>query len=205
MPGPLLQRKLQQSYFSTRKYQCITYSSYSYSFLYPFRFPSALGGGCGGVLFGLCHILHVQSVALSTWSYLPDYNSGTTGHAHAVRVAVCTEVGKRAAGVDTSSADGRVFRIPSFCRHDRRVFSIPSFCRQASVQNLQIGECSESADRRVFRIPSFRIRPIGQRSFSPTTWNRLPVSVPCAASSCSFKSSLKTILFSKSVSSVPLP
>ena len=88
---------------------------------------------------------------------------------------------------------------------DRRVFRIPSFCRQASVQNLQIGECSESADRRVFRIPSFRIRPIGQRSFSPTTWNRLPVSVPCAASSCSFKSSLKTILFSKSVSSVPLP
>ena len=145
MPGPLLQRKLQQSYFSTRKYQCITYSSYSYSFLYPFRFPSALGGGCGGVLFGLCHILHVQSVALSTWSCLPDYNSGTTGHAHAVRVAVCTEVGKRAAGVDTSSADGRVFRIPSFCR-------------QASVQNtilLQTGECSEyhpSADRRVFRI-----------------------------------------------------
>jgi hypothetical protein len=65
-----------------------------------------------------------------------------------------------------------------------------------------------SADTRVFKIPSFRTKSSGQRSFSyqaPTTWNQLPVSVRHASSVSSFKSSLKTYLFSQTFSSVPLP
>ena len=65
-----------------------------------------------------------------------------------------------------------------------------------------------SADTRVFRIPSFRTKSSGQRSFSyqaPTTWNKLPASIRYASSVSSFKSSLKTFLFSKTFSSVPLP
>ncbi len=65
-----------------------------------------------------------------------------------------------------------------------------------------------SADTRVFRIPSFRTKSSGQRSFSyqaPTTWNKLPASIRHASSVSSFRSSLKTFLFSKTFSSVPLP
>ena len=65
-----------------------------------------------------------------------------------------------------------------------------------------------SADTRVFRIPSFRTKSSGQRSFSyqvPTTWNKLPASIRHACSVSSFKSFLKTFLFSKTFSSVPLP
>ena len=60
-----------------------------------------------------------------------------------------------------------------------------------------------SADTRVFRVPSFRTKSRGQCSFSyqaPTTWNQLPASIRHASSVSSFKSSLKTLLFS-----VPLP
>ena len=56
------------------------------------------------------------------------------------------------------------------------------------------------SDTRVFRIPPFRTRSCGQRFFSyqdPVTWNQLPVSVRHSTSVSSFKSSLKTILFSK--------
>ena len=62
-----------------------------------------------------------------------------------------------------------------------------------------------SADTRVFRIPSFRTKSSGQRSFSyqaPTTRNKLPASIRHASSASSFKSSLKTFLFSKTFSSV---
>ena len=58
---------------------------------------------------------------------------------------------------------------------------------------LQTPECSESC---------------GQRSFSyqaPVIWNQLPVSVRHSTSVSSSKSSLKTLLFSKTFSLVPLP
>ena len=64
------------------------------------------------------------------------------------------------------------------------------------------------ADTWVFRISSFRTKSSGQRFFSyqaPTTWNKLPASIRHASSVSSFKSSLKTFLFSKTFSSVPLP
>ena len=64
-----------------------------------------------------------------------------------------------------------------------------------------------SADTRVLRIPPFRTRFSGQRSFScqaSTTWNQLPSSIRHASSVSSFKSSLKTILFSRT-SWAPLP
>ena len=54
----------------------------------------------------------------------------------------------------------------------------------------------------------FRTKSSGQRSFSyqaPTIRNRLPASVRHACSVSSLKSSLKTFLFSKTFSSVPLP
>ena len=66
--------------------------------------------------------------------------------------------------------------------------------------------CS-SADIRVFRISPFRTKSSGQRSFSyqaPTTWNKLPASIRHASSVSSFKSSMKTVLFSKTVPSVPM-
>ena len=65
-----------------------------------------------------------------------------------------------------------------------------------------------SVDTRVFRIPSFCTKSSGQRSFSyqaPTTWNKLPDSIRHASSVSSFNSSLKTFLYSKTFSSVPLP
>ena len=65
-----------------------------------------------------------------------------------------------------------------------------------------------STDTRVFRIPSFRTKSCGQRSFSyqaPVIWNQLPVSVSHSTSVSSFKSSLKTVLFLKTISSVSLP
>ena len=67
---------------------------------------------------------------------------------------------------------------------------------------------SSSADIRVFRIPSFRTKPSGQRFFSyqaPLIWNQLPISGHHSTSVSSFKSSLKTVLFLKTLSSVPLP
>ena len=73
------------------------------------------------------------------------------------------------------------------------------------IPSLQL---RSSADTRVFRIPSFRTKSRGQCSFSyqaPTTWNKLPASIRYASSVSSFKSSLKTFLFSKTFSSVPLP
>ena len=60
-----------------------------------------------------------------------------------------------------------------------------------------------SADTRVFRIPSFRTKSSDQRCFSyhaPATRNRLPASIRHASSVSSFKSSLKTFLFSKTFS-----
>ena len=60
----------------------------------------------------------------------------------------------------------------------------------------------------VFRIPSLHTKSSGQCSFSyqaPTTWNKLPASNRQVFSVSSFKSSLKTFLFSKTFSSVPLP
>ena len=65
-----------------------------------------------------------------------------------------------------------------------------------------------SADTWVFRIPSFRTKSSGQYSFSyqaPITWNKLPASIHHTSSVSSFRSSLKTFLFSKTYSSVPLP
>ena len=67
--------------------------------------------------------------------------------------------------------------------------------------------CS-STDTWVFRIPSFQTKSCGQRSFSyqaPVIWNQLPVSVHHSTFVSSFKSSLKTFLFLKTVSSVSLP
>jgi len=55
-----------------------------------------------------------------------------------------------------------------------------------------------SADTRLLRIPHVRTKTFGQRSFSyqaPTTWNKLPLTVRSASSIPSFKSSLKTTLF----------
>ena len=65
-----------------------------------------------------------------------------------------------------------------------------------------------STDTQMFRIPSFRTKYCGQRSFSyqaPVIWNQLPVSVRHSISVSSFKSSLKTVLFLKTFSSVLLP
>ena len=65
-----------------------------------------------------------------------------------------------------------------------------------------------SADTPVFRIQSFCTKSSGQRFLSyqaPTTWNKLPASIRHASSVSSFKSSLKTFLFSKTFSSVPMP
>ena len=57
-----------------------------------------------------------------------------------------------------------------------------------------------SADTRIFRIPTVRNKTLGHRSFSyqgPVTWNRLPFHVRHADSISSFRSSLKTYLFSE--------
>ena len=65
-----------------------------------------------------------------------------------------------------------------------------------------------SADTWEFRIPSFRTKSSGQRSFSyqaPVIWNQLPVSIHGFTSVSSLKLSLKTFLFLKTFSSVPLP
>ena len=65
-----------------------------------------------------------------------------------------------------------------------------------------------SANTRVFRIPSFHTKSSGQRSFSyraPATWKKLPASIRHASSVSSFRSSLKTFLFSKTFSSIPCP
>ena len=65
---------------------------------------------------------------------------------------------------------------------------------------LQTPECSD--------YPSVCIKSSGQRFFSyqaPTTWTNLPASLRHASSVSCFRSSLKTFLFSKTFSSVPLP
>ena len=65
-----------------------------------------------------------------------------------------------------------------------------------------------SADTWVFRIPSFRSKSSGRCSLSyqaPVIWNQLPVSVCHSTSVSSFKSSLKTVVFSESFSSGPSP
>ena len=56
--------------------------------------------------------------------------------------------------------------------------------------------------------PSEQSPVVMQRSFSyqaPVIWNQLPVSVRHSACVSSFKSSLKTFVFSETFSSVPLP
>ena len=56
-----------------------------------------------------------------------------------------------------------------------------------------------SSDTRLLRIPSVRTKTYGQRSFSyqsPTTWNTLPAPLRHSDSLTSFKTSLKTHLFS---------
>ena len=58
-----------------------------------------------------------------------------------------------------------------------------------------------SGDTRIFKIPSVRSKTFGQRSFSyqgPITWNGLPFAVRHANSADSFRSILKTHLFSQS-------
>ena len=64
-----------------------------------------------------------------------------------------------------------------------------------------------TTDTQVFRIPSFHTKSSGSHSLyqAPTTWNQLPVSIRHASSDSSFKSSLKTFLFSQTLSLVPLP
>ena len=57
-----------------------------------------------------------------------------------------------------------------------------------------------ASDTRIFRIPSCRTKTHGQRSFSyqaPILWNQLPYSVRHSLTLTSFKSSLKTHLFSQ--------
>eukprot|EP00745_Piridium_sociabile_P040659 TRINITY_DN786_c0_g1_i8.p1 TRINITY_DN786_c0_g1~~TRINITY_DN786_c0_g1_i8.p1 ORF type:complete len:1132 (+),score=124.07 TRINITY_DN786_c0_g1_i8:119-3397(+) len=57
-----------------------------------------------------------------------------------------------------------------------------------------------SSDTRLLRIPHVRTKTYGQRSFShqaPTTWNRLPDNLRHSDSLASFKSGLKTHLFSQ--------
>ena len=69
-------------------------------------------------------------------------------------------------------------------------------------------QLSSSADTRVFKIASFCTESSDCPSFSYqalTTWNKLPASIRHASSVSSFKSSLKTVLFSKTFSSVPFP
>ena len=56
-----------------------------------------------------------------------------------------------------------------------------------------------SSDTRLLRIPTVRTKSYGQRSFSfqaPTVWNTLPAPLRHAESVASFKSSMKTHLFS---------
>lgn len=57
-----------------------------------------------------------------------------------------------------------------------------------------------SADTRTFRIPTVKNKTLGQRSFfyqAPVTWNKLPLPVRHANSIVSFRSGLKTHLFSE--------
>ena len=63
-------------------------------------------------------------------------------------------------------------------------------------------ELRSSSDDRLFRIPYCRTKTYGQRTFSfqtPTTWNKLPSILRHANSYSSFKSALKTYLFSLSL------
>ena len=65
-----------------------------------------------------------------------------------------------------------------------------------------------SADTQVIMIPFFHTKFSSQHSFSyqaGTTWNQLPASIHHASSITSFKSSLKTFLFSHNFSPNPLP
>ena len=63
-----------------------------------------------------------------------------------------------------------------------------------------------SGDTRIFKIPCVRSKTFGQRSFSyqgPTTWNELPFSVRHSNSTDTFRSNLKTHLFTKSNWTLP--
>ena len=56
-----------------------------------------------------------------------------------------------------------------------------------------------ASDTRLFKIPLFKTKTNGQRSFSyqaPTIWNKLPANIRQSTSVSSFKSGLKTHLFS---------
>jgi hypothetical protein len=56
-----------------------------------------------------------------------------------------------------------------------------------------------ASDTRMFKIPLFKTKTNGQRSFSyqaPTIWNKLPANIRQSTSVSSFKSGLKTHLFS---------
>ena len=56
-----------------------------------------------------------------------------------------------------------------------------------------------AADTRIFRVPGMGRRTLGARSFQdfgPVLWNSLPLSVRHSSSLSSFKSKLKTYLFS---------
>merc|ERR1711917_64206 len=60
-------------------------------------------------------------------------------------------------------------------------------------------ELRSSSDTRMLRIPTSRMKSNGLRSFTykgPHTWNQLPENIRHASSLQSFKSSLKTHLFS---------
>ena len=86
--------------------------------------------------------------------------------------------------------------------------SAPTYLSDLLHLYIPSRQLRSSADTRVFRIPFFRTKSSGQRSFSyqaPRIWNKFPASICHASSVRSFKSSLKTFLFSKTVSSVPLP
>ena len=57
-----------------------------------------------------------------------------------------------------------------------------------------------TADTRKLKIPRFRKKYSGQRSVSyqgPVTWNKLPLSIRHTQTDSSFKSQLKTRLFSQ--------
>ena len=86
--------------------------------------------------------------------------------------------------------------------------SAPTYLSDLLRLHIPFQQLCPLPDIRVFRIPSFRTKSSGQRSFSyhaPTTWNKPPTAIRHVSSVSSFRSSLKTFLFSKTCSSVPLP
>ena len=65
-----------------------------------------------------------------------------------------------------------------------------------------------AADTRIFRVPRMGRRALGERSFhciGPVLWNSLPLSIRHSSLLSSFKSKLKTHLFSSAYCSVVLP